>query len=117
MAMELKNFQIAADAAEEVVRLQPDNTNGIFDTAMNRPNKIAPRRTNMTMQVMSNVSLDASTSLSTVRSLRKSPKSKTDAAPAPPAWVALNQPVIRPPRTRAKRTPTSISAGKVFSFS
>ena len=29
MAMELKNFQIAADAAEETLRLQPDNTNAM----------------------------------------------------------------------------------------
>jgi tetratricopeptide (TPR) repeat protein len=29
IAMELKNFQIAADAAEEILRLQPDNTNAM----------------------------------------------------------------------------------------
>jgi tetratricopeptide (TPR) repeat protein len=29
MAMELKNFQIAADAAEEILRLQPDNTSAM----------------------------------------------------------------------------------------
>ena len=29
VAMELKNFQIAADAAEEILRLQPDNTDAV----------------------------------------------------------------------------------------
>jgi tetratricopeptide (TPR) repeat protein len=29
VAMELKNFQVAADAAEEILRLQPDNTDAV----------------------------------------------------------------------------------------
>ncbi|MBA7683798.1 hypothetical protein ES703_92183 [subsurface metagenome] len=95
---------------------QSDKRKGILVTAMKWPKMIAPVTMTMTMQVISKLSLAASTNLCQLIVLLTRVIMRAPAAPAAPAWVGLNQPRNNPAMTRANKTNISMTPERPASF-